>query len=56
MDVVFGYADRLIVLARGKLIAAGDARAVRANPNVQEVYFGTGKTFACALATQGEVT
>ncbi|NWG23204.1 MAG: ABC transporter ATP-binding protein [Pseudorhodoplanes sp.] len=45
MDVVFAFADRIIVLARGRLIADGDARAIRENPKVQEVYFGTGKTF-----------
>ena len=48
MDVVFAYADRIIVLARGKLIADGDARAIRADPKVQEVYFGSGRTFAQA--------
>ncbi|WP_250509885.1 ABC transporter ATP-binding protein [Caballeronia sp. GACF4] len=42
MDVVFEYADRLIVLARGKLIAAGDARTVRDDPRVREVYLGEG--------------
>jgi branched-chain amino acid transport system ATP-binding protein len=35
----------MIVLARGKLIAEGDAEAIRNDPRVQEVYFGTGKTF-----------
>ena len=45
MDVVFAFADRIIVLARGKLIADGDARTIRDDPKVQEVYFGTGKTF-----------
>jgi branched-chain amino acid transport system ATP-binding protein len=45
MDVVFAFADRIIVLARGRLIAEGDARSIRDNPKVQEVYFGTGKTF-----------
>ncbi|WP_233834341.1 ABC transporter ATP-binding protein [Paraburkholderia sp. ZP32-5] len=45
MDVVFAYADRLIVLARGKLIAEGDAETIRNDARVQEVYFGTGKTF-----------
>ena len=48
MDVVFAYADRIIVLARGRLIADGDAAAIRADAQVQEVYFGTGKTFAGA--------
>jgi branched-chain amino acid transport system ATP-binding protein len=45
MDVVFAHADRIIVLARGRLIAEGDAKAIRDDPKVQEVYFGTGKTF-----------
>ena len=45
MDVVFGFADRIIVLARGRLIAEGQAQDIRQNPKVQEVYFGSGKTF-----------
>jgi branched-chain amino acid transport system ATP-binding protein len=45
MDVVFAYADRIIVLARGKLIADGNAEAIRDNPQVQQVYLGTGRTF-----------
>jgi branched-chain amino acid transport system ATP-binding protein len=45
MDVVFAYADKLIVLARGKLIGEGDAETVRNDPKVREVYFGTGKSF-----------
>jgi branched-chain amino acid transport system ATP-binding protein len=45
MDVVFAYADRMIVLARGKLIAEGAAEYIRNHPKVREVYFGTGKTF-----------
>jgi branched-chain amino acid transport system ATP-binding protein len=48
MDVVFAFADRVIVLARGRLIADGTAAEIRENPSVQEVYFGTGKTFAGA--------
>ncbi len=45
MDVVFAYADRLIVLARGRLIAEGEPEAIRAHPKVREVYFGSGGTF-----------
>ncbi len=45
MDVVFAYADRLIVLARGRLIAEGGPAEIRDHPKVQEVYFGSGKTF-----------
>ncbi|MFZ0093211.1 MAG: ABC transporter ATP-binding protein, partial [Pseudolabrys sp.] len=48
MDVVFAFADRIIVLARGRLIADGDAASIRDNPQVRDVYFGTGKTFAGA--------
>jgi branched-chain amino acid transport system ATP-binding protein len=50
MDVVFAFADRIIVLARGRLIADGDAAAIRDNAQVREVYFGTGKTFAGAVS------
>jgi branched-chain amino acid transport system ATP-binding protein len=48
MDVVFTFADRIIVLARGRVIADGTAAEIRDDPKVQEVYFGTGKTFAGA--------
>jgi branched-chain amino acid transport system ATP-binding protein len=48
MDVVFAHADRIIVLSRGRLIADGDAKAIREDLKVREVYFGTGKTFAKA--------
>ncbi len=45
MDVVFAYADRVIVLARGQLIAEGTPAAIRSDPLVQQVYFGSGNTF-----------
>jgi branched-chain amino acid transport system ATP-binding protein len=48
MDVVFAFADRIIVLARGRLIADGTAEEIREDAKVQQVYFGTGKTFAGA--------
>ena len=53
MDVVFAYADRLIVLARGRLIAEGAPLAIRDNAKVQEVYFGSGKTFEKLSAEAG---
>jgi ABC-type branched-subunit amino acid transport system ATPase component len=40
MDVVFGYARRLLVMSRGRLIADGEPDAVRAMPAVQAAYFG----------------
>ncbi len=53
MDVVFAYADRIIVLARGRVIADGNAAVIRDHPQVREVYFGTGKTFASNSASHG---
>ena len=45
MDVVFAHADRIIVLARGELIADGPPAEVRADERVRDVYFGGGTTF-----------
>jgi len=42
MDVVFGQADRVIVLNRGKLIAQGTPAEVRAHKAVRDVYLGAG--------------
>ncbi|MBN8903418.1 MAG: ABC transporter ATP-binding protein, partial [Rhodospirillales bacterium] len=42
MEAVFGTADRILVLDRGHLIAAGPPEAIRADPQVQAVYLGTG--------------
>ncbi len=41
MDIVFGHADRVIVLDRGEIIAEGSPDAIRADPRVQSVYLGT---------------
>ncbi len=50
MDVVFAHADRIIVLARGQLIAAGPPEAIRDDARVREVYFGSGKLLSSALS------
>jgi branched-chain amino acid transport system ATP-binding protein len=42
MDVVFGHADRILVLDRGRLIAGGTPEQVRADARVREVYLGSG--------------
>jgi branched-chain amino acid transport system ATP-binding protein len=45
MDVVFEHASRIMVLSRGRLIAEGDPKAVRANEEVQAIYLGGGLTY-----------
>jgi branched-chain amino acid transport system ATP-binding protein len=40
MDVVFGHADRVLVLHEGSLIAQGTPDEVQANARVREVYLG----------------
>jgi branched-chain amino acid transport system ATP-binding protein len=55
MDVVFAYSDRAIVLARGRLIAEGKPEEMREHPRVQEVYFGSGKTFEKKAAAAAQV-
>jgi branched-chain amino acid transport system ATP-binding protein len=44
MDVVFGIADRILVLNRGGLIAEGDGPAIRADSAVRQIYLGSGAT------------
>ena len=40
MDAVFGFADRVIVLHGGEVIAAGAPQAIKQDPRVREVYLG----------------
>ena len=40
MDIVFGFADRVIVLDRGRVIANGAPAAVRADAAVRRAYLG----------------
>jgi len=44
MDVVFGLADRVVVLQDGRQIAEGPPSEIRHHPRVQEAYLGTGST------------
>jgi branched-chain amino acid transport system ATP-binding protein len=40
MSAVFAHADRILVLVRGEIIAAGKPEEVRADPRVKEAYLG----------------
>ena len=40
MDVIFGLADRIMVMNYGEVIAMGTPAEVRVNPLVREVYLG----------------
>jgi branched-chain amino acid transport system ATP-binding protein len=40
MDVVFGTAERILVLHQGRVIAEGTPESVRQDPEVQAVYLG----------------
>ncbi|MCK4581188.1 MAG: ABC transporter ATP-binding protein [Dehalococcoidia bacterium] len=40
MDVIFGVAERIIVLYYGKLLADGTPEDIQADPQVREIYLG----------------
>jgi branched-chain amino acid transport system ATP-binding protein len=42
MDVVFEHAHRILVMARGSLMAQGDPQSIAQHPDVKAVYFGRG--------------
>ena len=43
MDAVFALADTLTVMVNGSVLASGAPDEIRANPEVQEAYLGTGE-------------
>ena len=46
MDAVFAYANRILVLVRGEIVAQGTPEQVRADPLVRRVYLGETGTAA----------
>jgi branched-chain amino acid transport system ATP-binding protein len=44
MDVVFGVADRVVVMHRGRVHADADPATIRADESVAEIYFGGPQT------------
>ena len=47
MDMVFGTADRVLVLNYGQVLLSGSPEEVRASQAVQETYLGGGEVRAC---------
>jgi branched-chain amino acid transport system ATP-binding protein len=41
MDLVFGVADRILVLYYGTIVAEGKAEEIQTNEKVREIYFGS---------------
>lgn len=48
MDAVFGYADRVLVMAQGRVVAEGTPDAIRHDAKVAELYFGAGSLLDAA--------
>ena len=41
MNIAFDFADRMIVLHQGEIVADGSPEEIRANPKIREIYLGT---------------
>jgi branched-chain amino acid transport system ATP-binding protein len=52
IDRVFGMADIVTVMNEGRVLVEGDAETVRAHPEVQRVYIGSGHAHLVAQRTQ----
>jgi len=51
MDLVFGVAERIIVLHYGKIIANGTPEEIQADPQVKEIYMGIEENTGNAAAS-----
>ena len=54
MGAVFGHADRILVLVRGEVIAAGSPAEIRDDPRVRQAYLGATGLAAAAEARRSE--
>ncbi|MHA1559251.1 MAG: ABC transporter ATP-binding protein [Alphaproteobacteria bacterium] len=53
MDVVFGHADRIVVMNRGEVVADGTPSVVRSDSMVREIYLGSGHDNQISVARRG---
>ncbi|OCA91736.1 ABC transporter ATP-binding protein [Pseudobacillus wudalianchiensis] len=47
LDIVFGLADRMVVLYDGGVLAEGEPEKVRADERVNKIYIGSGDELVC---------
>lgn len=47
LDIVFGVADRMVVLFEGEVLIDGDPEEVRKNERVNRIYIGSGDEIGC---------
>jgi branched-chain amino acid transport system ATP-binding protein len=52
IDIVFSRAERIVVMNRGRVVAAGPPEAVRADRQVQEIYLGGSAEATASAAPQ----
>jgi branched-chain amino acid transport system ATP-binding protein len=56
VDRVFSMADKITVMNQGKVLIEGDADTVRGNPQVREVYIGSGSEALAARVGETELS
>ncbi|MCC7548216.1 MAG: ATP-binding cassette domain-containing protein [Burkholderiales bacterium] len=55
IDRVFAVADRITVMNEGRVLVEGDAQSVRAHPEVQRVYIGSGQAHVQAREPRTQI-
>src|SRR3546814_5925234 len=56
VDRVFSMADKITVMNQGSVLIEGDAAEVRSNPQVREIYIGSGSEAMAARVREAELS
>lgn len=56
VDRVFSMADKITVMNQGSVLVEGDAAMVRGNPEVREIYIGSGSEALAAQVREAELS